>query len=58
METINKIQEALDAVKVDANKFYDKGNNTAGTRVRTGAQTIVKLCKQLREEIQSSRAAA
>lgn len=56
METINKIQAALDAVKADAEKFFDKGNKAAGTRTRTGAMDIIKLCKGLREEVQNAKA--
>jgi hypothetical protein len=63
MNTIDKIQEALDAVKADAEKFFNKGTKAAGTRVRTGSMDIIKLCKQLldiiklckqlREEVQA-----
>lgn len=56
METINKIQAALDAVKADAEKFFDKGVKAAGTRTRTGAMDIIKLCKTLREEVQNAKA--
>ena len=55
METINKIQEALDVVKADAEKFFDKGNKAAGTRTRTGAMDIIRLCKALREEVQAQK---
>jgi hypothetical protein len=55
METIKKIQEALDAVKADGEKFFGKDNNAAGTRTRTGAMDIIKLCKQLREEVQAKK---
>jgi len=55
METIKKIQEALDAVKADGEKFFDKDNKAAGTRTRTGAMDIIKLCKQLREEVQAKK---
>jgi hypothetical protein len=53
MNTIDKIQEALDAVKADAEKFFNKGTKAAGTRVRTGSMDIIKLCNQLREEVQA-----
>jgi len=55
METLNKLCARLDAVKEDAEKFFDKGNKAAGTRTRTGAMDIIKLCKQLREEVQAAK---
>ena len=56
METINKIQAALDEMKANGEKFFCKGNKSAGTRTRTGAMDIIKLCKTVREEVQNAKA--
>ncbi len=34
-------------------KFYEKGNKAAGTRVRKGLQDLKKLAQEVRLEIQN-----
>jgi hypothetical protein len=51
-----KLQELIDALQglmSDARKA-DKGNKSAGTRVRVGSQAVVHGIKELRSEVQSS----
>ena len=52
---MNKYSELLNLVtnlKDDFEKFYDKGNGAAGTRVRKGLQDIAAYAKQTRIEVQ------
>ena len=42
--------QTLNALSVDAHKA-DKGNKSAGTRVRKGMQEIVAECKEIRKEV-------
>lgn len=47
---LNEIIDTLNAAKADAEKF-DRGNATAGTRVRKDAQSSVTALKDLRKLI-------
>jgi hypothetical protein len=54
----NKYEEALlalQALQPDAEKFYDKGNAAAGTRVRVGIQKVKTLLQESREEIKKRK---
>ena len=42
-------------IEGDADKFYNKGNNAAGTRVRKGLQDLKNLAQDLRLEIQDKK---
>lgn len=50
METVEKIKELVEALSVDATKFY-KGNKSAGTRARKTAQDLKALLQKFRGEI-------
>jgi hypothetical protein len=52
MEKFNQIKALLESAEEDAIKFYEKGNNSAGTRLRSALQEIKKLSQDLRLEIQ------
>ena len=47
MELIDKITELLDEIKMDGNKFYQKGNKSAGVRARKHAQDLKKILQDL-----------
>ncbi len=52
---MNKYSELLGLItglKDDFEKFYDKGNGAAGTRVRKGLQDIAAYAKAARIEVQ------
>lgn len=52
---MNKYEELLTLVtglKDDFEKFYDKGNGAAGTRVRKGMQELAAFAKDTRTEVQ------
>ncbi len=57
----SKFEEVVTAMKSDFEKFYDKENNAAGTRVRKALQELGALCKDVRKdvtEVKNARAAA
>jgi len=51
MENYNKIIELLEATKADAEKFFEKGNKAAGTRVRKAMQEVKALAQAVRTEV-------
>ena len=51
MEIFNQMVEFLEATREDVDKFYDKQNKSAGTRVRKAMQEIKKLAQDLRVDI-------
>lgn len=56
MEKINEIKAMLDAMGKDLEKFYTKGQNSAGTRLRKALNDVRKKCQEMRNEIQTIRA--
>ena len=55
MEKYQKLVSAVADLEADAAKFYNKGNNAAGTRVRVGLQAVKKLAQEIRLEIQEKK---
>lgn len=56
---MNKYQELLQAVhelETDFQKFYEKGQAAAGTRVRKGLSELRKMCQDIRKDIQEVKA--
>jgi len=45
----------LESMKSDFEKFYDKGNNAAGTRVRKGLQDLKNKCQEIRLDVQNRK---
>lgn len=58
MSRVSELQELVDGVKVEMEKFYDKGNKAAGTRARKGLQELKKLAQEVRLEIQAKKNAS
>lgn len=55
---MNKFAEVRDLVmslEGDFEKFYDKGNQAAGTRVRKGMQDLKTLAQAIRSEVQNMK---
>ena len=52
MENVNKIQETLNNVQTDVEKFAN-GNKSAGTRIRKAMQEIKLLAQTVRTEVQT-----
>lgn len=55
MEKFTKLQETLDGMKIDLEKFYEKNQNAAGTRLRKELNNLRKLAADIRKEIQDIR---
>lgn len=51
MDIFNEIKEILESATEDAEKFYEKGNASAGTRLRGAYSAIAKLCKDGRKDV-------
>jgi hypothetical protein len=58
MEKFTQLKEAVLALEADAEKFYNKGNNSAGTRLRKGMQDVKKLAQIIRSEVSDKRKVA
>jgi hypothetical protein len=56
MEKFEQLQSLLDGMSTDKEKFYQKGQNAAGTRLRKELNNIRKLAADIRKEIQEIRA--
>lgn len=55
MKRFNEIKDLLASIEGDFEKFYDKGNQAAGTRVRKGMQELKNLSQEIRVEVQSMK---
>jgi len=51
MKKIEELKSLVEELEDDANKFYDKGNKAAGTRLRKGCQNVKNLCQEIRIEV-------
>lgn len=58
MERFNQLKELIMSLEDDFDKFYEKGNNAAGTRVRKGMQELKNLAQEIRLEVQAKKNAA
>jgi len=55
MEKINEIKAMLEDMGKDLEKFYAKGQNSAGTRLRKALNEVRKKCQEMRNDIQTIR---
>lgn len=55
MNRFSEIKTLVDDLEVDMEKFYSKGNKTAGTRARKTLQELKKLSQDIRVEIQKKK---
>ncbi|MGD1839462.1 MAG: histone H1 [Thermonemataceae bacterium] len=53
MKQFEKVKDLVMSLQTDFEKFYDKGNQAAGTRVRKGMQELKNLAQEIRLEVQS-----
>ncbi len=51
MEKFSKIKDLIASVEDDADKFYNKANSAAGTRVRKAMQDLKNLAQEVRGEV-------
>jgi len=55
MSRIDDVKELVERLEPDMDKFYNKGNKTAGTRARKALQEMKKLAQDIRVEIQDMK---
>jgi hypothetical protein len=55
IEKFNELKSLLEGLEPDADKFFNKGNSAAGTRVRKGLQELKNLSQDLRLKIQEAK---
>lgn len=55
MAKFNELKSLIEGLEGDADKFFNKGNNAAGTRVRKGLQELKNLSQDLRLKIQEAK---
>ncbi|SMG10290.1 Histone H1-like protein Hc1 [Marivirga sericea] len=55
MKRFEAIKELLLSLEEDFDKFYNKGNQAAGTRIRKGMQDLKNLAQEIRIEVQSRK---
>ncbi len=55
MKRFEELQNLVNGLEGDFEKFYDKGNNAAGTRVRKGMQDMKNLAQDIRKEVQDKK---
>ncbi|MCB0504691.1 MAG: histone H1 [Cyclobacteriaceae bacterium] len=55
MKRFDELKSLVEGLEADFEKFYDKGNNAAGTRVRKGMQDLKNLAQDIRVEVQDKK---
>ena len=58
MERYGQVRGLIESLESDFEKFYDKGNQAAGTRVRKGMQELKNLAQDIRVEVQTIKNSA
>jgi hypothetical protein len=55
MSRFDELKNLVMSLEGDFQKFYDKSNNAAGTRVRKGMQDLKNLAQEIRIEVQDKK---
>lgn len=55
MKRFEEIRDMIMSLEGDFQKFYDKRNQAAGTRVRKGMQELKNLAQNIRVEVQEKK---
>jgi hypothetical protein len=55
MNKLEELKNFIDTMQFDFEKFYIKGQNAAGTRLRKSLQDLRKKAQEFRNEIQQER---
>jgi len=55
MEKFEQIKTLIEQTQGDVDKFFAKGNSSAGTRVRQAMQELKKLAQEVREQVQEAK---
>ena len=53
MKRFDQLRDHVMSLEADFQKFYEKGNSAAGTRVRKGMQELKNLAQEIRGEVQT-----
>jgi hypothetical protein len=52
MQKFQDLKNLIASLEADADKFYNKANSAAGTRLRKGMQELKNLAQVIRSEVQ------
>ncbi|MBS1951696.1 MAG: uncharacterized protein OJF59_001657 [Cytophagales bacterium] len=52
MKKFEDLKALIASIEQDADKFYNKGNSAAGTRLRKGMQDLKNAAQAIRSEVQ------
>ncbi|MBT9392356.1 histone H1 [Hymenobacter sp. NST-14] len=55
MSNFSELKDLVMSLEGDFEKFYDKGNSAAGTRVRKGMQELKNMAQTIRTEVQNKK---
>jgi Histone H1-like protein Hc1 len=55
MNRFEEVKNLVMSLETDFEKFYDKGNQAAGTRVRKGMQDLKTLAQDIRTQVQGMK---
>ena len=55
MKKFEELKILVASLETDADKFYNKANNAAGTRIRKGMQDLKNLAQAIRLEVQETK---
>lgn len=55
MRRFEELKNLVMGLESDFEKFYDKKNNAAGTRVRKGMQELKNLAQDIRVQVQETK---
>ncbi|MFN0254753.1 MULTISPECIES: histone H1 [Pedobacter] len=55
MKKFAEVKALVAALEADVDKFYNKSNSAAGTRVRKGMQDLKNLAQSIRLEVQETK---
>jgi hypothetical protein len=58
MTRFEEVKNLIMSLEGDFDKFYDKENQAAGTRVRKGMQDLKTMAQDIRSEVQDKKNAA
>ncbi len=55
MSKFSEVRDLILGMEEDFVKFYEKGNQAAGTRVRKGMQDLKNIAQDIRKEVQDKK---
>ncbi|SIN72156.1 histone H1 [Algoriphagus halophilus] len=55
MSRFSEVRDLVNGLEADFEKFYEKGNQAAGTRVRKGMQDLKNMAQDIRKEVQEKK---